>query len=138
MPVSKAANKANSANPKSCAPPSSALRFLGRLICNVRCTKGLNMTAYVILRITVHDSEKLKAYQKAAPSIIEQYEGKLLARGGEVISLEGPTDKRRTVIIEFPTMEKAKSFYLSPEYTEAIILRKGAAEFEVIAVEGLA
>ncbi len=96
------------------------------------------MTAYVILRITVLDSEKLKAYQKAAPSIIEQYGGKLLARGGEVASLEGSADNRRTVIIEFPSMEKAKSFYLSPEYTEALMLRKGAAEFDAIAVEGLA
>ncbi len=96
------------------------------------------MPAYVILRIAVHDSEKLKAYQKVAPSIIEQYGGKLLARGGEVVSLEGAADNRRTVIIEFPTIEKAKSFYLSPEYTEAIILRKGAADFESIAVEGLA
>lgn len=95
------------------------------------------MAAYVILRITVYDSEKLKAYQKVAPSIIEQYGGKLLARGGEVISLEGPADNRRTVIIEFPTLEVAKSFYLSPEYTEAIKLRKDVAEFEVIAVEGL-
>ncbi|TVV39449.1 DUF1330 domain-containing protein [Thalassolituus sp. C2-1] len=96
------------------------------------------MTVYVILRITVHDPDKLKAYQKVAPAIIEQYEGTLLARGGEVVSLEGSTDNRRTVIIEFPTMEKAKSFYRSPEYTDAILLRKGAAEFEVMVVEGFA
>ena len=62
------------------------------------------MTAYVILRITVHDPEKLKAYQNVAPSIIAQYEGKLLARGGEVVPLEGAADNRRTVIIEFPSM----------------------------------
>jgi uncharacterized protein (DUF1330 family) len=95
------------------------------------------MTAYVILRITVHDPEKLKEYQKVAPSIIEQYGGKLLARGGEVASLEGASDNRRTVIIEFSTMEVAKRFYNSSEYKEAIALRKGAAEFEAIAVEGL-
>ncbi len=95
------------------------------------------MSAYVILRVAVQDPEKLQAYQKMAPAIIEQYEGTLLARGGEVASLEGPTDIRRTVIIEFPTMEKAKSFYSSPEYTEAKALREGAAEFEIFAVEGL-
>jgi uncharacterized protein (DUF1330 family) len=95
------------------------------------------MAAYVILRITVQDPDKLKAYQKLAPSIIEQYGGKLLARGGAVVSLEGAVDNRRTVIIEFSTMEKAKAFYNSPEYTKAIALRQGAAEFEVIAVEGL-
>ncbi len=95
------------------------------------------MAAYIILRIAVLDPDKLKAYQKVAPSIIEQYGGKLLARGGEVISFEGPNDNRRTVMIEFSSMENAKRFYNSPEYTEAIALRKGAAEFEVVAVEGL-
>lgn len=95
------------------------------------------MSAYVIARITVHDAEKLKAYQKVAPSIIDQYGGKLLARGGEVASLEGLAENRRIVIIEFSTMEKAKSFYNSAEYREAIALRKGAADFEVVAVEGL-
>ncbi len=95
------------------------------------------MAAYVILRITVQNPDKLKAYQKVAPSIIDQHGGKLLARGGEVVSLEGPIDNRRTVIIEFPTMEKAIRFYNSPEYTEAIELRNGAAEFEIVVVEGL-
>ena len=95
------------------------------------------MAAYVILRITAHDPEKLKAYQNVAPAIIEKFEGKLLARGGEVTVLEGATDNRRTVIVEFPSMEKAKSFYNSPEYKKAISLREGAADFEVLAVEGL-
>ncbi len=95
------------------------------------------MATYVILRIMVHDVEKLKAYQKIAPSVIEKYEGTILARGGEVTSLEGPEEKRRIVMVEFPTMEKAKNFYRSPEYLEAIELRKGAAEFEAIAFNGL-
>ena len=95
------------------------------------------MASYVVLRITVQDPDKLRAYQKIAPSIIEKHGGKLLARGGEVISLEGPDDIRRTVIIEFSTMETAKKFYSSPEYADAIALRKGAAEFEAIVVEGL-
>ena len=95
------------------------------------------MPTYLILRITVHDPEKLKAYQQVAPSIIEKYEGKLIARGGEVSSLEGPEEHRRMVIIEFPSMEKAKRFYNSPEYAEAIELRKCAADFEIVAVEGL-
>jgi uncharacterized protein (DUF1330 family) len=95
------------------------------------------MAAYIILRISVNDPEKLMAYQKVAPSIIAKYEGKILARGGEVATLEGATEKRRIVMIEFPSMEKAKRFYHSPEYTEAIELRKSAAEFDAIALDGL-
>lgn len=95
------------------------------------------MAAYIILRITVQNPEKLKDYQKVALSVIEKYGGRILARGGEVISLEGPVDNRRTVIVEFSSMDKAKCFYSSPEYEEAIELRKGAAEFEVLEVDGL-
>ena len=95
------------------------------------------MSAYVIIKITVNDPIKLKKYQQVAPSIITSFGGKLLVRGGEVVSLEGVAEHRRIVIIEFPSLEKAKSFYHSPEYTEAIKLRIGAADFEIIAVKGI-
>lgn len=95
------------------------------------------MTAYVIMRISVNDSEKLKDYQQVAPSIIQKYNGKLLARGGEVISLEGPEEHRRLVVIQFPSLKLAKDFYHSDEYTQAIALRESAAKFEIIAIEGL-
>jgi len=95
------------------------------------------MSAYIVIRITVNDPIKLKEYQQVAPSIIESFGGKLLARGGEVASLEGPAENRRVVIIEFPSMEKAKRFYHSPAYTQAIKLRIGVADFELIAVEGI-
>ena len=96
------------------------------------------MTAYVVIRIQVHDPDKLKDYQQIAPAIIEQYQGRFLARGGEVTSLEGPEENRRIVMIEFPTLDQAKRFYHSEEYAKAIELRTEAADFEMIAVEGLA
>jgi uncharacterized protein (DUF1330 family) len=95
------------------------------------------MAAYVIFRIKIKDQEKLKSYQQVAPSIIDKFGGKILVRGGETASLEGPAKNRRIVIIEFTSMEEAKRFYYSPEYTEAIELRKDAADFEVVVVEGV-
>jgi uncharacterized protein (DUF1330 family) len=95
------------------------------------------MAAYVVIRIKADDPAQLKDYQKVAPSIIEKYSGKLLVRGGEVISLEGPEETRRIVIIEFPSLDSAKRFYVSDEYTNAIALRKDVAEFELIAVDGV-
>ena len=99
--------------------------------------KEFKLTAYVLIRITVKDPEKLKDYQKVAPSIIEKFKGRILVRGGDVVSLEGPEENRRIVVIEFPSLEIAQDFYNSEEYTNAIELRKGAAEFELIAVDGL-
>lgn len=95
------------------------------------------MAAYVVIRINVTDAEKLKAYQQVAPAIIEKYDGRILARGGEVVSLEGPEENRRIVMIEFSSLERAKEFYYSDEYSSAIELRQGAADFELIAIEGV-
>lgn len=94
------------------------------------------MSAYVVIRIKADDPALLKDYQKVAPSIIEKYNGRFLARGGEVVSLEGPEETRRIVIIEFPSLDDAKRFYHSDEYTNAIELRKGIATAEIIAVNG--
>ncbi len=95
------------------------------------------MSAFIIIKIQVQDPSKLKSYQDVAPSIIEKYHGKLIVRGGEVVSLEGPDEKRRIVIIEFPSLNDAKNFYYSDEYEEAIKLRSGIAKFDMIAVDGI-
>ncbi|MBV1921700.1 MAG: DUF1330 domain-containing protein [Pseudomonadales bacterium] len=95
------------------------------------------MSAYILMRIQVSDPSKLKSYQEVAPSIIEKYNGKLKVRGGEVVSLEGPNEHRRIVMVEFPSMDDAKKFYYSEEYGNAIKLRSDIADFEMIAVEGI-
>lgn len=95
------------------------------------------MSAYIIVKIQVSDPSKLKNYQEVAPAIIEKYNGKFIARGGEVVSLEGPDEQRKVVIIEFPSLDDAKKFYGSDEYTKAIKLRIGVSECEMIAVDGI-
>lgn len=95
------------------------------------------MPAYIIVRIGADDPDSLKAYQAAAVQVINQYGGKFIARGGSVVTLEGPHESRRIVIIEFPTLAQAQAYYHSPEYTEARKLRNGIAA-ELIAVDGIA
>jgi uncharacterized protein (DUF1330 family) len=95
------------------------------------------MPAYIIIRIAADDPALLKAYQAATPPIIEQYGGRFLARGGQLVTLEGPEESRRVVIIEFPELADAEAFYHSPEYTEARKLHEGVAEAEFIAVDGI-
>lgn len=95
------------------------------------------MSAYVVMRIAIQDPEKLKAYQQVAPAVIKQYGGKILARGGKVLSLEGPEEARRMVMLEFPDLAAAKAFYRSSEYSDAVELRQGAADFEIIALDGI-
>ncbi len=94
------------------------------------------MPAYLIARVAVTDRDAYKKYLEATPAIIEKYGGKVLFRPGEIATFEGPVENRRIVIIEFPSLIKAKQWYESLEYQEAKKLREGAAEGEIIAVEG--
>jgi len=95
------------------------------------------MAAYMSIRIKVDDPAQLKPYQEVAPSIIKKYNGKIIVRGGETVTLEGTEEKRRIVIIEFKNIDEAKQFYNSEEYKSAIKLRKNIAEFEIIAIDGV-
>ena len=95
------------------------------------------MSAYLVVHVDISDIDQYREYTKLTPPIVEEYGGKFIARGGDVVTLEGPEETRRIVIIEFPSINAAKAFYYSEEYTKAIELRKDAADFELVAIEGL-
>ena len=48
-----------------------------------------------------------------------------IARGGGMVTLEGPEETLRVVLIEFPSIERAKAFYDSAEYARTKRLREG-------------
>jgi len=94
------------------------------------------MSAYLIARVNVVDMQQYQKYIKAVPGVIERFGGKYIARAGETAVLEGEPDNRRVVIIEFPSLDKAKEFYNSGEYQQIRKLRIGAATGELLAVDG--
>ncbi len=94
------------------------------------------MVAYIIVKAEITDKVKYQEYLKAVPGIIKKYGGKAIVRGGKTETLEGGSNNKRIVVLEFPTMEKAKEFYYSAEYQEAKKLRKDAAIGELVLVEG--
>ncbi len=95
------------------------------------------MPAYLIARIEVTDPEQYKHYIAATPRVIAKFEGKFIARGGETATLEGPEETRRVVLVEFPSLDRAKEFYNSAEYKEAMKLREGAANISLIVIDGV-
>ena len=90
------------------------------------------MAAYVIVRVEVSDKEQYKKYIALTPASITKFGGRFIVRGGETISLEGDEDKRRIVILEFPTLKRAEEWYHSEDYQAAKKVRAGAAEAEFI------
>ncbi len=95
------------------------------------------MAAYVILDITVNDPAKYEDYKKLAPPAIEAYGGKYLARGGALEILEGDWQPNRVVILEFQSIEMAKKWINSPEYSDAKTLRHRTATSHAVVVDGL-
>ena len=90
--------------------------------------------AYVIARVQITDPVQYRLYLNAVPPIIEKYGGKALARSINPLRLEGEEESRRIILLHFPSVEKAKEFYDSPEYREARKLREGAAIGEMVVV----
>jgi uncharacterized protein (DUF1330 family) len=95
------------------------------------------MTAYLIAETTITDPEQYEHYKAASPGAIAAGGGRFLARGGELAVLEGDWNPTRLVILEFEDLDAVKRFYESPEYQAAIKLREGAAQLNLVAVEGI-
>ena len=95
------------------------------------------MPAYVIIETDVHEPEQYERYKAASPDAVRSGGGRFLVRGGQLAVLEGDWDPTRLVVLEFPDLEAARRWYVSPEYQEAKRLREGAANLRMVAVEGL-
>lgn len=94
------------------------------------------MPAYVIVEITVLDPERYDRYKELAPASIAAYGGRYLVRGGASEPLEGGWTPARLVIVEFPSVERARAWWSSPEYADAKAMRQAAAHTEMLLVEG--
>jgi uncharacterized protein (DUF1330 family) len=95
------------------------------------------MPAYVVVDIDIHDPVAYEEYKRLAPPAIAAYGGRYLARGGALGVLEGDWEPRRLVVLEFPTVERARAWWASPEYAAAKALRQSCARTEMIVVAGL-
>jgi len=95
------------------------------------------MPAYIIVETDIHDPEQYEQYKAASPGAVAAGGGKFVVRGGEIAVLEGDWEPKRLVVLEFEDLEAVKRFYDSPEYQAAKRLREGAADLNMVAVEGL-
>ncbi len=95
------------------------------------------MPAYVIVDINVTDPNGYSQYKELAPAAVAAYDGKYLARGGKTEVLEGNWSPTRLVILQFPTVERAKQWLDSVEYSAARALRHKTARSNMVVIESL-
>ncbi len=95
------------------------------------------MVAYWIARAKINDPVEYMKYADRVPDILAKYDGRVLARGGEYKTLEGPEVFERYIVIEFPSMDAAEACFDSAEYQEAAVFRRtnqaGRNELAVVA-----
>lgn len=93
--------------------------------------------AYYVAEFEITDAEGMKPYSAQVESTFKPYGGHFIVRGGKTISLEGTAPKRRRVVIEFASVEKAQAWYNSAEYTELRKVRQRSAKTDVYLIEGV-
>ncbi len=95
------------------------------------------MPAYIIVDVEITDPKEYEEYKKHTPGSLVPFDGKFLVRGGAVETLEGDWKPGRLVILEFPTMEKAKAWWNSPGYATPKLIRQRASNTRMIVADGI-
>lgn len=93
------------------------------------------MKAYVISEVDIHDPREYASYALAAAKVIDQYGGKVLARGGRTLTFDGAPPAQRIILVEFESIKAARAFRHSSEYSELMRARDASSSARMFAVE---
>ena len=91
------------------------------------------MAVYQVAMVKINArTPGLMEYVKKSGEIIAKYGAEYLVRGPADSVLEGDYMQGRSVIVsKWPSMEKAKEFWNSPDYQAAKKLREGSGVYDV-------
>lgn len=93
---------------------------------------------YLLAQIEVNDPAAYGDYTKQVGATVAAYGGRFLVRGGDPERLEGDAKVRRTVVLEFDSVARAREWYHSKEYQAVLPLRLRAATGDVFLLTGAA
>ena len=93
-------------------------------------------SAYILANVDVTDPQQYEQYKKLSSHAMQVHGAEVCARGGAVEVLEGDWSPKRAVLLKFPSVEKARAFYDSPDYAAARKARAGAAVMRMVLIEG--
>lgn len=94
------------------------------------------MPAYVVSMMSISDAETYRKYTDRTPPIVEKYGGKFLARGGDILTVEGEPYEDRMVILEFPSRQAILDWFADPDYQEAKAFRHASSEARILVIDG--
>ncbi|MGU3494550.1 DUF1330 domain-containing protein [Xanthobacteraceae bacterium A53D] len=90
---------------------------------------------YWLVRVSVRDPERYKAYAALATEAMAAFGGTPLARGGRFEIVEG-TARGRNVVSRFADVETALACYRSETYQRALAIRQEISEADLLIISG--
>ena len=94
--------------------------------------------AYVVVTIRrVLDQKAFDEYAEKVRPILGKFGGRWVVIEAQHVTRAGEWPYVRTVIVEFPSIERAQAWYDSPEYGAIIPLRQRAIDANIIMVRSL-
>jgi uncharacterized protein (DUF1330 family) len=94
--------------------------------------------AYVIAAHRIREAARFRAYADRVGAVVQQFKGRFLARGGNLVQIAGDFSPDRGVVLEFPTAADAVAFYVADIYAPLLKLRLQTVDpgFVIVARSG--
>jgi uncharacterized protein (DUF1330 family) len=94
--------------------------------------------AYIIVDTLITNDEEMEKYKLLAKPLVESFGGEYLARGGPLVVKENQLwSPTRLVLLRFPSMAQAQTFYDSPAYQHILPLSQSCTQRTLVMFEGL-
>jgi len=94
------------------------------------------MSAYFVAQITIRDDSAYQKYLDGFDEVFARFDGEVVAVDDQPAVLEGSWHRTRFVLIRFPSEQKLRLWYESPEYQAIARSRQAASEADVLLVHG--
>ena len=94
------------------------------------------MAGYAIADVRVTDEALFAEFAARVPGSIEAHGGRYIIRGGETEVFQGDWAPPRFVVVEFDTLEQARSWLHSEDYAPLGDLLNRSSDTNVILMEG--
>ncbi len=95
------------------------------------------MAGYVIADVRVTDEVGFADFIASIPASIEAYGGRYIIRGGDVEVRQGDWAPARFVVVEFDSIEVARSWLDSDSYAEVAEILNRTTDTNVIVMDGV-
>ena len=95
------------------------------------------MAGYALIDVEITDQTVFAEFRERAPAVVEAHGGRFLVRGGATEVVQGDWTPHRVVIVEFDSVERAKSWWNSPDHTELRAMLDRCSKTTVTIVEGV-